>query len=132
MGETTERRTEQRLRYYWPIWFAEDFNDVLSQGQMVDISSRGAAFTCYDDGSCPYLGQHITTRFSVPRYGPEDSFDMADFTRSGHISRVDEVNSFIRRVVVQFAEPLPFKPGEQADSEVQSEEENMLEHVEMS
>jgi hypothetical protein len=132
MGETTERRTEQRLRYYWPIWFAEDFNDVLSQGQMVDISSRGAAFTCYDDGSCPYLGQHITTRFSVPRYGPEDSFDMADFTRSGHISRVDEVNSFMRRVVVQFAEPLPFKPGEQADSELQSEEENMLEHVEMS
>jgi hypothetical protein len=132
MGATTERRTEQRLRYYWPIWFAEDFNDVLSQGQMVDISSRGAAFTCYDDGSCPYLGQYITAHFSVPRYGPDDSFDMADFTRSGHISRVEEVNSYLRRVVVQFAEPLPFKPGEQADSEVQSEEANMLEHVEMS
>jgi len=132
MSETTERRTEQRLRYYWPIWFAEDFNDVLSQGQMVDISSRCAAFTCYDDGSCPYLGQYITTRFSVPRYGPEDSFDMADFSRSGHISRVDEVNSYLRRVVVQFAEPLPFKPGEQADSEIESEEEDVLETVEMS
>jgi len=132
MGKTTERRTEQRLRYCWPVWFAEDFNDVLSQGQMVDISSRGAAFTCYDDGSCPYLGQYITTRFSVPRFGAEDSFDMADFTRSGHISRVDEVNSYLRRVVVQFAEPLPFKPGEQADSEIESEEEDVLETVEMS
>ena len=132
MGETTERRTEQRLRYYWPIWFAGDFNEALSQGQMVDISSRCAAFTCHDDGSCPYLGQDITTRFSVPRFGPDDSFDMANFTRSGHISRVDEVNSFLRRVVVQFAEPLPFKPGEQADSEIESEEEDVLETVEMS
>ena len=131
MDETTERRTEQRLRYYWPIWFAEDFNEALSQGQMVDISSRGAAFTCHDDGSCPYLGQHITTRFSVPRFGPDDSFDMADFTRSGHISRVDEVNSYLRRVVVQFAEPLPFRPGEQADGERESGAERVLEPVEM-
>ncbi|GAF87851.1 unnamed protein product, partial [marine sediment metagenome] len=108
MGETTERRAEQRLRYYWPIWFAEDFNEALSQGQMVDISSRAAAFTCHFDNSCPYLGQHVTTRFSVPRFGPDDSFDMANFDRSGHICRVDEVNSYLRRVVVQFAEALPF------------------------
>jgi hypothetical protein len=132
MGETTERRTEKRLRYYWPIWFAEDFDEALSQGQMIDISSRGAAFTCHDDGSCPYLGQYITARFSVPRYGPDDSFDMANFTRSGHISRIDDVNNFLRRVVVQFAEPLPFKPGEQADSENESQEENVLEAMEMS
>ena len=132
MGETNERRREQRLRYYWPIWFAEDFNEALSQGQMVDLSSRGAAFTCHMDNSCPHLGQDITARFSVPRYGPDDSFDMANFTCSGHISRIDEVNSFLRRVVVQFAEPLPFKPGEQANSEIESEEENVLEPVEVS
>jgi len=109
-----ERRSEQRLHYYWPIWFAEDFNDELSQGQMLDISSQGAAFTCYDDGNCPYTGQEITARFSVPQFGPNDSFDMANFTRSGHVSRVDEMNHFVRRVAVQFAEPLPIKPGEQA------------------
>jgi len=131
MGETTERRTEQRLRYYWPIWFAGDFNDVLSQGQMVDLSSRGAAFTCHVDNSCPHLGQDITARFSVPRYGHDDSFDMENFTRSGHISRVDEVNSFLRRVVVQFAEPLPFRPGEQAEGESESGAERVLESVEM-
>jgi len=131
MDETTDRRTEQRLNYYWPIWFAEDFNGTLSQGQMVDISSIGAAFTCHADNSCPYLGQHITARFSVPRFGPDDSFDMADFTRSGHISRVDEVSSFLRRVVVHFGEPLPFRPGEQADGESGAGAERVLEPVEM-
>ena len=113
MGEKNERRNEKRLRYYWPIWFAEDYNEALSQGQMVDLSSRGAAFTCYADDACPHLGQQITARFSVPCYGPDDSFDMANFTRSANICRIDDVNSFSRRIAVQFAEPLPFKPGEQ-------------------
>jgi len=112
MNENSERRAEQRMRYYWPIWYAEGFNDTLSQGQMVDISSKSAAFTCAND-SCPYLGQHITARFSVPRIGPDDSFDMANFTRAAHICRVDNINGFLRRVAIQFAEPLPFKPGEQ-------------------
>jgi len=113
MYKNSERRTEQRLRYHWPIWFAEDFDQELTQGQMVDISSKAASFTCYTYESCPYPGQQITARFSVPRYGPDDSFDMANFTRSGHICQVDDVNSFLRRVAIQFAEPLPFKPGEQ-------------------
>jgi hypothetical protein len=123
MEENNDRRKEQRLRYYWPIWFAEDVNSALLQGQMVDLSSRAAAFTCYADEGCPDYGQHLTARFSVPRYGSEGSFDMANFTRSGYVFRIDNVNSFLRRVVVQFAEPLPFKPGEQATeiSEVRSE-----------
>ena len=132
MDETTDRRAEQRLRYYWPIWFAEDFNEVLSQGQMVDISSSCAAFTCHADNSCPSLGQYVTTRFSVPRFGPDDSFDMTNFTRSGHISRIDEVNSYVRRVVIQFAEPLPFRPGEQVEGESGCGAERELESVEMS
>ena len=117
MNENSDRRTEQRLRYYWPIWFAENMDHALSQGQMVDVCSRGAAFTCYAQDGCPHPGQHITARFSVPRYGPDDSFDMANFARWGYVCRVDNVNSFIRRVAVQFGEPLPFKPGEQASSE---------------
>ena len=117
MNENNERRREQRLRYHWPVWFAEDFNETLSQGQMVDVSSGGAAFTCHADENCPYPGQQVTARFSVPCFGPEGSFDMASFTRSGSICRVDNVNRFLRRVAVQFANPLPFKPGEQAESE---------------
>jgi len=114
MNVDNERRIEKRLRYHWPIWFAEDKSSELAQGQMLDISSRGAAFTCYNDGSCPYAGQEITARFSVPRFGPDDSFDMANFTRCARICHVDDVNRFSRRVAIQFAEPLPFKPGEQS------------------
>ena len=46
-----------------------------------------------------------------------EPFDIANFTRSGYVYRVDNVNSFLRRIVVQFAEPLPFKPGEQENEE---------------
>lgn len=122
MDKDNERRREQRLRYYWPIWFAEDIDRALSQGQMVDISSSGAAFTCYAENGCPHPGQHITARFSVPRYGSDDSFDMANFTRSVHVCRVDHVNSFLRRVAVQFAEPLPFKPGEQTEDDAEMQQ----------
>jgi len=124
MDKQNERRIEQRLRYYWPIWFAEDPNEMLAQGQMVDVSSRGAAFTCYANDGCPYTGQHITARFSVPHYGPDDSFDMANFTRSAHACRVVNVNSFLRRIAVQFAEPLPFKPGEQNTTEANIQTQN--------
>lgn len=117
MEQAVERRKERRLRYHWPVWFAEDFNETLSQGQMVDVSSTGAAFTCRADEHCPYPGQHITARFSIPCFGLEYSFDMANFTRIGRICRVDNVNKFLRRIVMQFAEPLHFKPGEQAETE---------------
>ncbi len=113
MEKGVERRREQRLRYHWPIWFAEDFDEMLSQGQMVDVSSGGAAFTCHADGNCPYPGQQITARFSVPCFGAEESFDMANFTRTGEVRRVERVNDLVRRVAVQFGEVLPFKPGEQ-------------------
>jgi len=84
---------------------------------MVDVSSAGAAFTCHADEGCPYPGQHLTARFSVPCFGLDESFDMANFIRSGRICRVDNVNDFLCRVAIQFAEPLPFKPGEQAGSD---------------
>jgi len=114
---STERRVEQRLRYHWPIWFAEDFNEILSQGQMSDVSSGGAAFTCHANESYIYPGQRITARFSVPHFCADDSFGMANFTRAGHICRIDNISRFLQRVAIQFAEPLPFKPGEQASSE---------------
>lgn len=114
MDAFAERRREKRLRYNWPVWFAEDFNQLLTQGQMVDLNSTGAAFTCYTD-QCPQPGQQITARFSVPHYGPDNSFDMSNFIRPGCICRVEELNPFLRRVAFQFAEELPFKPGEQSN-----------------
>ena len=112
MYEIAEKRKEKRLRYHWPIWFAENFDAELLQGQMFDITSEGAAFTCYAD-NCPHPGQNITTRFSVPRYGQDESFDVENYVRTGVICHVEEVSRYIRRVAFQFAEALPFKPAEQ-------------------
>ena len=111
-----ERRAEKRLRYNWPIWFAEDFNDVLTQGQMVDVSSSGAAFTCYAD-RCPDQGEHITARFSVPRYDADEAFDLKNCIRHGQICRIDHVSDYVRRVAIQFAEPLDFKPVDESEAE---------------
>ena len=122
MDDMPERRREQRLRYHWPVWFAEDFNGMLSQGQMVDVCSGGAAFTCFADKGCPNPGQHITARFSVPFYHPDDSFDVNDFIRAGSVCRIDHLPNGLRRVAIQFFDPLPFKPGEQAIRQLNDEE----------
>lgn len=122
MDKAVEKRTEERLRYSWPIWFAENFNDVLAQGQMVDVSSGGAAFTCYAD-KCPTPGEKITARFSVPRHDAKDPFDLENFIREGSICRIDELSPFVRRVAVQFAEPLPYSPAESCESELVMGEE---------
>jgi len=110
MDSVLERRREPRLRYSWPIWFAEDFDDILTQGQMIDVSSGGAAFTCYAD-RCPGYGEHITARFSVPKSEQGESFDLTNFIRDGKICRIDELGPHIRRVAFQFCEPLPFQPA---------------------
>ncbi len=121
MTTSTERRTETRLRYNWPIWFAENFHEMLMQGHMIDISSGGAAFTCYAD-QCPYPGQALTARFSVPHYNETESFHMKNFIRSGHVCRVEQISPYVRRVAMQFAQPLPFKPGEPENSQAQNAE----------
>ena len=129
MAETEERRREKRLQYNWPVWFAANFEGELAQGQMMDISSGGAAFTCYSD-KCPHGEQKITTRFSVPLYDEENSFDLENFIRDGRICRIDEISPYIRKVAIQFAEPLPFKPAEMdsmLESDKQAENDELTE-----
>ena len=127
MNGMQDRRCETRFRYCWPIWFAPDMQGDVAQGQMVDVTSHAAAFTCYADHQCPHPGQHLATRFSVPDYGEDGSFDMQDFVRTGHVYRVDRVSDHLRRVVLQFHESLSFKPGEHKEvSQTQSEPEPAL------
>jgi len=121
MDAIHERRKERRLHYGWSVWLVEDFDGTLSQGQMIDVCSRGAAFTCCADEHCPSAGQEITARFSVPHFCEDDSYDMANFTRVGRICRVDNVNRFLRRVAIEFCEPLSFRPGEQGAGEREKE-----------
>jgi hypothetical protein len=121
MKEKSERRREQRLRYHWPVWFAEDFNGMLSKGQMVDVSSAGAAFTCFADENCPYPGQHITARISVPFYHADASFDVDEFIQAGEVCRIDHLPNGFHRIAMKFLHPLPFKPGELANKHLETQ-----------
>jgi hypothetical protein len=118
MNTAAERRKEQRLSYQWPVWFAENFGEALAQGQMADVSSTGAAFTCYSHERCPPAGEELSAKFSVPRFDYDRSFEMESFTRTGRVCRVDKVDKFLNRVAIQFTAPLPFKPGQQAASQI--------------
>ncbi|MBN2138021.1 MAG: PilZ domain-containing protein [Sedimentisphaerales bacterium] len=111
-----ERRSDQRLRYRWFMEYSRSVKEPLSQGRMVDISSTGAAFICpsREDGLC--FGKLVTTRFSVPRFDSDISFDIQSFDRIGRICRVDSIGD-LRRIAIQFARSLPLKPGEQPISE---------------
>ncbi len=101
-----ERRKEKRLHYELPVWINEDPNEESVQALMVDISSRGMAFICNTDDNCPYPGQKLTTRFSIPRSGT-DSSDTHSLTRTGRVYRIDTISESRRRVAMQFDEP-PF------------------------
>lgn len=114
MNHTKERRTEARLQYKWPVWYAEDFKKNLSEGLMVDVSSGGLAFICNADENCPQVGQQLATRFSIPRIEEDNSSAMTSFTRTGRVLRVETVNKSLRQVAIQFDEPLSLKPCEQA------------------
>lgn len=114
MDEIQNQRREARLQYRWPVWFAEDFKQTLSEGLMVDVSSGGMAFICNAGENCPQVGQKLATRFSIPRSEEDDSSDMTSFTRTGLVLRVDIVNTFLRQVAIQFDEQLSLKPYEQA------------------
>jgi hypothetical protein len=113
MERTSEKRTERRLDYQWLMQYAKSVKDPLLQGRMVDISSRGAAFICMANQRCPNKDELVTTCFSVPRFDSSRSFDLTSHRRIGRVCRVDNVNNTLRRIAIQFAKPLPFRPGEQ-------------------
>ncbi len=115
MENTINKRMEDRLSYQWPVLFAEDFTQSLSEGVMVDVSSGGIAFMCRADENCPSLGQQIQTRFSIPYTEKGDNSAMTSVTRTGRVLRVEDINSSLRRVAIQFNQPLTLKPCEQAD-----------------
>jgi hypothetical protein len=42
-----------------------------------------------------------------------------DYVRSGWVCRVEGVNHALRRIAIQFHEPLPFRPGEQPSNRIE-------------
>jgi hypothetical protein len=113
-----ERRREKRVNLHRPVWFAETYGDTFAEGRMCDISSGGMGFECGKDRTCPEPGSEIVTRFSIPRYNDDKSYDNVSFSRAASVCRIDDSDMSLRRVAVQFAKPLPFKPAEQMTKRV--------------
>ncbi len=117
MDIAVNQRQEQRLCYRWPVSFARSVKEKPSPGQIVDVSSWNLCFLCHADRKCPHPEQLITVDFGVPYFDSTDSFDTVFFNRIGRVYRVDKLTDLVNRVVVRFARPLFFKPGEQNISE---------------
>jgi len=112
MDENKERRREERLGYQWPVWFSEDFAQTMSQGLMVDVASGGIAFRCASKDQCPEKDQHLTVRFSIPRFEGDDPTATVSITRTGHVCRVEAQKGGIYQVAIQFDQPLGLRPAE--------------------
>ncbi|MBN2314386.1 MAG: PilZ domain-containing protein [Sedimentisphaerales bacterium] len=108
MNKTENRRRAPRLRYRVTVHYSDNTESGATayEGQMLDISSGGLAFRCNADENCPYEGQQLNIRFSIPNSKVHDA-SMMDFNRTGQVLRVQEVNSTLWNVAVRFDEPLP-------------------------
>ena len=112
MDDNKERRREERLGYQWPVWFSEDFAQTMSQGLMVDVASGGIAFRCASDDTCPFKDQHLTVRFSIPRFQGDDPTATVSITRTGQVCRVETLKGGISQIAIQFDQPLGLRPAE--------------------
>lgn len=117
MDKTLEKRAEKRLYYRWPVKFTTDNNKTDTQGQIVNINSRGLSFFCHADNNCPISGQSISLSFGAPYFNEANSFDTVLFNRQGRVLRINKINDHVHQVIVFFSEPLFFKPGEQEIAE---------------
>jgi tetratricopeptide (TPR) repeat protein len=115
--KSIDQRAEQRLRYRWPVRFADGVNDKITQGQIVDVSSRGMAMLCHSDKHCPRKNQLVNIDFGVPHFGPSHSLDVVFVNRTGRVCRSEKLSKIVNRIAVKFDEPLFFKPGQQDISE---------------
>ena len=114
MEEPQNKRTEERLHYKWPVLFAKDFAETVSEGIMTNVSSGGIAFLYKEDSNCPLVGQEIALRFSIPHSDEDDSFGMTSITRTGRVLRVEKKSDSYCKIIIQFNEPLTFKPYQEA------------------
>ena len=112
MSDFNERRPEKRLAYGWPMSFCRENDKDFIQGQMVNISSNHAAFTC-DPRFNPDSKDVLVVQISMPKFTSKDKFEKRDYTRFCTIFRVDQMDPLLKLIVVKFTAPLAFRPGEQ-------------------
>ena len=105
-----ERRSEQRLRYFWPVWYSSDGSLDIEQGRMVDLCKGGVSFLA-PAGTYPDKGDQIWVRSSYPLV-EDGAFGMASFTTVGRVLRQENVGALQRRVAVKFDAPLEHSPAD--------------------
>lgn len=117
-GRAQERRSEQRLRYFWPVWYSSDGSLDIQQGRMIDLSSGGVSFVAAT-GTYPDEGEQIWLRSSYPLV-QDGGFGMASFTTVGRVLRKETIGPLQRRLAVQFETPLEHAPADVAAKAVPS------------
>jgi hypothetical protein len=106
MTPFAEQRNEQRAYMDCPVWFAEDYGKTFYCGRILAISSTAISLSCYLTKKSLPSGKQITVYFKVPH------LDTANLTQIGRILRIDTIDGNLRRIIILFDEPLPFKPNE--------------------
>lgn len=105
-----DRRSERRVRFFWPLWFGYSDRGELFRGQLIDLCPSGVCFAV-DENHCPGVGQHVLTRFSYP-YNEDENFQLADYANWAEVIRVDNSVPGRRRVAMRLHRRLENPPSE--------------------
>ncbi|MHA2033387.1 MAG: hypothetical protein ACW99Q_28785 [Candidatus Kariarchaeaceae archaeon] len=92
--------------------FCRENDKDFIQGQMINISSTHAAFTC-DPRFNPDPKDVLVVQINVPKFISKDNYEKRDYTRFCTIFRLGKMDLSLNLIVVKFTAPLPFRPGEQ-------------------
>ena len=104
MNSQPERRSEQRIRFNWPVWFGYEESGEFFQGQIVDLNQQGMSFTV-DPCHCPRTGSHIVARFSYP-LAQAGGFQMGSFFQWAKVIRNDRPTGQSPRVALRLNRPI--------------------------
>ena len=104
MNSEIERRSEQRIRFNWPVWFGYEENGEFFQGQIVDLNRQGMSFVV-DSNRCPQIGSHIIARFSYP-LTQDGGFQMGRFFQWAKVIRSDTQAGQSPRVALRLNRPI--------------------------
>ena len=104
MDSQPDRRSEDRIRFNWPVWFGHEENGEFFQGQIVDLNRQGMSFTV-DPCHCPQIGSYIVARFSYP-LTQAGGFQMGSFFQWAKVIRSDRLTGQPPRVALRLNRPI--------------------------
>jgi len=108
-----DRRHEPRLRFCWEAHVYGPNQPRGMIGRMVDLNSRSAAVLV--DRSSPVVeGQPIELALTWPRV-EQQQFEIIRDRRTGTVTRSDQYNPTLNRIVMEFDQPIAEHPA--ADNE---------------